>query len=243
MPRLFIGTAAWTIPRDSVKDFPGEGTHLERYARVLSAVEINSSFYKPHRRATYERWAASTPDGFRFSVKMPKAITHEAALDAPEAALDAFLEQCGGLGAKLGVILVQLPPKLAFDRVTVRYFFEALRERYSGQVAMEPRNATFFTAIAEAMFVDYKIARVAADPPRDPRDGVPGGYGGFTYARYHGTPRVYYSPYDEEQCEQIAAQLVTPGQAEERWCMFDNTGRGYATADALAVQADTLRSA
>ena len=41
--------------------------HLERYARRLSAAEINSSFYRPHQRKTYERWAASVPDDFRFA--------------------------------------------------------------------------------------------------------------------------------------------------------------------------------
>ncbi len=57
--------------------FPVHGSHLERYAAALNAVEINSSFYRPHRLATYERWAASVPEEFQFAVKIPKAITHE----------------------------------------------------------------------------------------------------------------------------------------------------------------------
>ena len=61
-----IGTAGWSIPRIHQVHFPAEGSHLARYAAVFSGAEINSSFYRPHRRSTYERWAASTPDGFRF---------------------------------------------------------------------------------------------------------------------------------------------------------------------------------
>jgi uncharacterized protein YecE (DUF72 family) len=71
-----IGTAAWSIPREHAAPFPVAGSHLERYAAVLNAVEINSSFYRPHRTATYERWAASVPEDFHFAVKIPKAITH-----------------------------------------------------------------------------------------------------------------------------------------------------------------------
>jgi uncharacterized protein YecE (DUF72 family) len=71
-----IGTAAWSIPKKHAAPFPTAGSHLERYAAVFNAAEINSSFYRPHRAATYERWAASVPDDFRFAVKVPKAITH-----------------------------------------------------------------------------------------------------------------------------------------------------------------------
>ena len=75
-----IGTAGWTISRETALAFPGEGRHLERYARVLDCAEINSSFHRSHRVEVYERWAAQTPPGFRFSVKLPRSITHEGRL-------------------------------------------------------------------------------------------------------------------------------------------------------------------
>ena len=61
-----IGTAGWSIPRQHAAAFPAGGSHLERYAQRFNAVEINSSFYRPHRRATYERWAASVPTASRL---------------------------------------------------------------------------------------------------------------------------------------------------------------------------------
>ena len=73
------------------------GSHLERYGAILDAVEINSSFYRPHRTATYERWAASVPEDFRFAVKVPKAITHERRLKDVGDLLDRFLSEVGGL--------------------------------------------------------------------------------------------------------------------------------------------------
>src|SRR4051812_35434116 len=132
-----IGTAGWTIPTAHAAHFRDAGSHLERYAQRLTAAEINSSFHKPHRRATYERWAASVPDDFAFAAKLPKAITHAARLANAEAALDAFLEQASGLGDKLHVLLVQLPPSFAFDAPLAAGFFAALRERMDDEARQQ----------------------------------------------------------------------------------------------------------
>ena len=63
-------------------------------------MEINSSFYRPHRRSTYERWAASVPAAFRFAVKVPRAVTHDRRLREAGGALDAFLAEAAGLGER-----------------------------------------------------------------------------------------------------------------------------------------------
>src|SRR3569623_2749091 len=112
---IHIGCAGWSIRSEHREHYAPEGTHLARYARTFNCVEINSSFYRPHRPATYERWADSAPDGFRFAVKMPRAITHEAQLQDVDELLQRFLGEATALGGKLGPLLVQLPPKLRFD--------------------------------------------------------------------------------------------------------------------------------
>ncbi len=88
-----IGTAGWTIPKECADAFPLEGSGLERYAAVFSAAEINSSFHRPHRASTWENWRDSVPGNFRFSVKLPKTITHERRLVDCEELLKAFLDQ------------------------------------------------------------------------------------------------------------------------------------------------------
>src|ERR1700735_1262435 len=85
-----IGTAGWSIPKYCAGEFPVGGSGLERYAARFNCTEINSSFYRPHRRTTYERWAHSVPAGFRFAVKLPKAITHERRLNDIDGPLDRF---------------------------------------------------------------------------------------------------------------------------------------------------------
>ena len=83
-----VGCAGWALPKEHAGRFPGGGTHLARYAGRLPAVEINSSFYRPHRPATYARWAASVPEDFRFAVKVPKDATHARRLVNAEDVLD-----------------------------------------------------------------------------------------------------------------------------------------------------------
>src|SRR5690348_13636411 len=91
--RIFIGTAGWSIPRISAHYFPDSGTHLQKYASIMSAAEINSSFHRPHAAETYRKWAASTPRRFRFAVKMPQTITHDQALRRVKEPLERFLDE------------------------------------------------------------------------------------------------------------------------------------------------------
>lgn len=235
-PSLFVGSAGWTLPRAVQPAFPREGTHLTRYAGRFPAAEINSSFYRPHRPATYERWAASVPETFRFSVKLPRAITHELRLAGAEAALDEFLAQLAGLGPKLGCLLVQLPPSLEHEAGTARSFFDALRARHQGPVAVEPRHPSWFGAAAGRLMEEQRVARVAADPARVPAAAEPGGSPETVYYRLHGSPRMYYSSYEEEYLDSLATRLrAARRRAESVWCVFDNTASGAATANALAL--------
>src|SRR5438309_10602869 len=161
--RIRVGTAGWSIPVRFGAAFPGQGSHLGRYARRFGVAEINSSFHRPHRPSTYARWAASVPDGFRFSVKLPKEISHTRRLIGAEAGLDQFALETAGLGDRLGPVLVQLPPKLAFEAEVAAAFFTALRERFPGPVACEPRHASWFAHASDDLLRALQVARVTAD--------------------------------------------------------------------------------
>jgi uncharacterized protein YecE (DUF72 family) len=229
-----VGTAGWTIPKAFADAFPARGSHLARYAQRFDAVEINTSFYRPHRLSTYQRWAGSVPEDFRFAVKVPKVITHELKLCEAEAPLAAFMEQATGLGPKLGPLLVQLPPKLAFDHGVAHGFFTLLRDRHTGDVVCEPRHPTWFTPEAEVLLTAFRVARVAADPGKVPAAAEPGGWPELRYIRLHGAPRVYYSDYPPERIAEVARAVVAaPSRA---WCIFDNTALGAATGNALALK-------
>jgi uncharacterized protein DUF72 len=163
---IYVGSAGWNIPRQHRERFAADGSQLQRYSSRLNAAEINSSFYRPHAATTYERWAAAVPASFRFAVKIPKLITHDRALTRAREGLARFLDEIAGLGPRLGPLLVQLPPSFGFEPRRVGRFFELLRSRHAGPVVCEPRHATWTSPAATRTFDTFRIARVAADPPR-----------------------------------------------------------------------------
>jgi uncharacterized protein YecE (DUF72 family) len=235
---LRVGTAGWSVPSRYVAEVPPGGSHLERYARHLNAVEIDSSFYRPHQRKTYERWAQSTPSSFRFAVKMPKAVTHEQRLADCGALLDRFVAEVTGLGDRLGVLLLQLPPTLALERRVAGGFFRNLRKRIDVPVACEPRHASWFTPGVNDWLAERCIARVAADPATAQSAGEPGGWDGLAYYRWHGSPRIYYSDYDGDALASLSQRLeVKCKQGVPTWCILDNTASGAALGNALALTA------
>ncbi len=227
-----VGSAGWSIPGEQAGNFPGEGGHLARYSRRLPAVEINSSFHRPHRPSTYARWAAETPEGFAFAVKVPKEITHQRRLVDVAEPLGRFLDEVAALGAKRGPLLVQLPPSFGFDAGVVERFFSEVRDRAPGLVACEPRHPSWFGPEADRLLAGLEVARVAADPAVVPMAAEPGGWGGLAYYRLHGSPRIYHSAYDPAALESLAGRLAGAAPA---WCFFDNTASGAATADALGL--------
>lgn len=228
-----IGTAGWSIPAGVRDRFPAEGTSLERYAARFACAEINSSFHRPHRPATYRRWAESVPDGFRFAVKVPKTITHLQRLIDCDALLAAFAEQCAPLESKLAVLLVQLPPSLAFD-AAFDVFFSAAQARTDAAIACEPRHGSWFDADVDGWLADRRIARVAADPARHPLADRPGGWAGLRYFRLHGSPVIYRSAYERDALAPIAEAIrADPAKS---WCIFDNTASSAATGDALTLR-------
>jgi uncharacterized protein YecE (DUF72 family) len=210
---------------------------LERYAGRFDCVEINSSFHRSHRATTYRRWGEATPPEFRFSVKLPKQITHANRLAGSREPLSKFAAEVGGLGVKLGVVLVQLPPSLAFEEGVVGEFFGQLTEVIHCSVVVEPRHASWFDEAVTSFLIALGVGRVAADPPVARATAEPIAGSGLAYYRWHGSPRVYYSSYDQSTLTDLARRVVTAETAsDEAWCIFDNTAAGAATDNALLLQ-------
>ncbi len=233
-----IGTAGWSIPGEVADRFPAEGTTLQRYASRFPVAEINSSFHRPHRLSTWERWRDSVPADFRFSVKLPKSITHQAKLAGCADLLDNFISQASGLGDKLAVLLVQLPPKLELDAQVAATFFADLRRRTPADLACEPRHVSWFTDVADGLLRELGVARVAADPAICDVAARPGGWPGLSYWRLHGSPIIYRSSY-AERINSYAELLLA--SAPEAWCILDNTASSAAAADGLALIAELGR--
>jgi uncharacterized protein YecE (DUF72 family) len=236
MRSVWIGTAGWSIPHAAAMHFNSSGTHLQRYARRLDCAEINSSFHRPHAVSTYAKWRESTPPGFRFAVKIPRTITHELKLRNAKEPFVAFLRQTDGLADKRGPLLLQLPPSLSFDRRLVSAFLTTVRRVYDGPIVCEPRHPTWFTPIVATLLERYEVSRVAADPPPVPEAVAPGAWPRVAYFRLHGSPRMYWSRYDESAIARLAAAIGGMAAAEQVWCVFDNTASGAAIENAWELR-------
>ncbi|MDB5340292.1 MAG: hypothetical protein JWN70_5911 [Planctomycetaceae bacterium] len=234
--KVYVGCAGWSLSGDASALFPAGDSHLGRYAARLPAVEINTSFYRPHRPTTYRRWAESVPEDFRFSVKIPKVITHERRLAIESSELQSFIDEVSALEDRLRCLLVQLPPTLRFDRELATRFFTMIRKQSSAAIVCEPRHVSWFEPDANSVLESCGIAQVAADPAVVPAAAVPGGSLNLIYYRWHGSPRMYYSAYDDAHLSRLTNSFRT-AQAEGRecWCIFDNTASGAAIQNALAL--------
>lgn len=229
-----VGTAGWSIPRQHAEEFPDGASALARYATRFAGAEINSTFYRSHRHDTYRRWGATVPDGFRFAVKVPKAITHEKRLVGAEGDFAKFVSEISNLGSTLGPVLLQLPPKLEFDALTIERFLRSTAQLWAGRIVVEPRHPSWFGEDADALLSELATSRVGADPIRGAGGMLPGGSPTTCYLRLHGSPRVYFSSYEDATLD-WAADVLGSTSATQRWCIFDNTASGAATGDALRL--------
>jgi uncharacterized protein YecE (DUF72 family) len=217
-------------------ELPEEGSGLEKYVTYFNSVEINSSFHRSHRRSTYERWAQTVPEGFRFSVKIPKAITHVNRLTDCASLTSKFMGEVTGLGDKLAALLVQFPPSYELDVEQAKTFFGDVRAQFAGDIFVEPRHRSWFSPAATKLMYEMKLGRVAADPAVVPAAAEPGGVPGHVYFRLHGSPQVYLSSYTTSYLDGLAFRLRMHLRAGDTvWCIFDNTIQGHAAANALTL--------
>lgn len=233
--RFRIGTAGWSIASQYADEFPSQGMALERYASRLCCAEINSSFYRSHRASTWTRWGELVPAEFRFCVKIPRSITHERRLKDCGGLVGQLLDETAGLGEKLAVFLVQLPPTLAYDSEVASAFFRELSGATPACLACEPRHRSWFDPAADDLLVQHRVARVAADPALVPMAADPGGWRGLGYWRLHGSPETYRSPYGPRDLDQYAGRIAAKRKGEA-WCIFDNTASFAALGNALALK-------
>lgn len=244
--RVYIGTAGWSLSLAlAPRAFPGQ-SGLARYAEYFGAVEINSTFYRLPRPQTIERWRDGTPPGFRFTVKVPRSITHEARLAGVEPELDELCNLVARFERKLGALLIQLPASFEFEARLVESFLDLLASSTSAPLVIEPRHPSWFGGDATRLLVERDVARAAADPACCPAAALPLPASRVVYFRWHGSPRMYFSAYLPEALAELGASVLAARQAggvrRDVYCFFDNTGLGAAAVNALSLQAELVCS-
>ncbi|MCS7214839.1 MAG: DUF72 domain-containing protein [Thermodesulfovibrio sp.] len=230
----YIGTSGWQYGHWKGIFYP-EGLKysdwLNYYCKYLSTVEINVTFYRDVKPSTFQRWYSLTKEDFIFSVKLSRQITHFKRLKVDKALIDEFLNKYSNLKEKLGVILIQLPPGLKFDRFLVDKFLYLLDKKY--KYTIEVRNKTFISDIFFEMLKLNNIAFCIADSAgRFPYYETI--TADFVYIRLHGSQKLYASEYTDKELGEWADKIKSWNKTT--YIYFDNDYRGYAVKNALKLK-------
>jgi uncharacterized protein YecE (DUF72 family) len=232
--RLHIGTSGWTYDHwlGRFYEAPKGESRLREYARTFGSVEINGTFYKMPTDAGMAAWLRDTPDGFTFTVKTSRFITHMKRLRDPEVHIPIFFGRIRPLAPKLAAVLVQLPPSFRADLPRLEAFTALLPpQRY----AFEFRHASWWTDATWAFLAErnlgFTLFHLAG---RSTPEVVTAD---FVYARLHGPGAAYQGSYDDAALA-AWAERATGWRAEGRdvFVYFDNDEKAYAAEDARRLQ-------
>lgn len=205
---------------------------FQYYAQQFSTVEINNTFYRFPGLKLFENWYQKAPPEFSFSVKVPRQITHLQKFKNTEALLHDFYRLAAeGLQEKLGAILFQLPPSLAYNENFLRQMTGQMDTGFRNVI--EFRHESWWRAGVFEALKDSGIAFCGVSYPGLPNDALadlP-----VAYYRFHGVPQLYYSKYENAFLQRIVRQ-ISQGEAREAFIYFNNTASGAALENAKNLQ-------
>ena len=229
-PEIRVGTSGWNYRHWREIFYPGalpQKKWLEFYSGAFDTVEVNSTFYRLPKPEYVDNWAASTPEGFLFSVKGSRYLTHVKRLGDTGEPLDRFFDLLGRLGEKAGPVLWQLPPQLGRDDDRLSAFVGALPGGW--RHAFEFRHPDWLCPEVYEILERAGMALCYGDHPERPQDHVL--TAGWTYMRFHyGAEGGRYS---QAQLEAWVGRIIGHLDAgADVYAYFNNDTNGYALENA-----------
>jgi len=202
---------------------------LGRYAADFASVELNASFYRLPAQSSIERWRAATPEGFLFSVKAPRALTHFKKLKGCEQGIQEMLARLALFGDKLGPILFQLPPRWHVNVNRLEGFLAALPD--GRRYVLEPRDQSWQCEEVYTILRAHRTGLCIAE-----RGGTTSAEvvtGDFVYLRLHGPDAGGGGNYRAETLRGWAARALNWARTgRDVYLYFDNDQRAHAVRNA-----------
>src|SRR5690554_1275189 len=227
---FYAGTSGLQLPVKNKLFYPEEFQDKSRlcyYGTLMNSIEINSSFYKIPRTATVARWASEVPDGFKFTFKLAKDITHCKDLLFDRDVVSQFFEVINGVEEKKGCLLVQFPPSTRIGQVRqLGLLMEALRAsdpENRWKIAFEFRHVSLYHKDIYQMLEEHRMAMVIHDktPAATPmlESDLP-----FVYLRFHGPEGSYRGSYEDDVLSEYATYIREwQSEGKEVFTYFNNT--------------------
>ena len=232
-----IGTSGWLYPEWRGEFYPRglqQRLELQFLSRRFDTVEINGSFYGLRKPTDYASWFERTPEHFVFAVKGHREITHTKRLrDVEKDVKEFFTSGVLDLGPKLGPVLWQLPPTLPWRPERLAAFLDLLPGP-PVRHALEIRHPTWDRPELVEMLAPHNVALVVAESAGrfpEPHELT----ADFVYARLHGDQELYVSAYSDLALNRWASRFREWSVGRDVFVYFDNTMRGAAPFDALAL--------
>ncbi|PYK13225.1 MAG: DUF72 domain-containing protein [Verrucomicrobia bacterium] len=232
----YIGTSGWNY-KSWRKSFYGETPQkqwLRFYAKRFNAIEVNGTFYRLQEKSTFKKWRDETPEGFSFTIKGHRYVTHnKKLLDAQESVIRCR-ESASPLGKRLAAVVWQLPSFLKKDADRLEKFLHALHHWKTTRHAIEFRHKSWFDDEVSGRLRRHAVAVCMSDAPDWPMwEDVTTD---LVYIRLHGHTRKYASSYSNQSLRKWAARI-------ECWLdenrtvhvYFDNDAEGAAPQNALTL--------
>ena len=163
---VIIGTSGWQYSDWRGRLYPrrlAQREWLTYYSDRFQSVEVNNVFYRLPEKATFERWAAATPEDFTFSLKASRYLTHVLRLSKPTEPVRRLLARSSGLGNKVGPILLQLPANFHVD--AARLASTLAVSPSNAKVAFEPRHESWYTDEVADILKQHGAAFCLSDTP------------------------------------------------------------------------------
>jgi uncharacterized protein YecE (DUF72 family) len=226
-PYFYSGTSGMVLPFKQ-SEYPPEfkgASRLTYYSSLYSSVEINSSFYQVPRPATVEKWRESVPDHFKFTFKVPKAVTHAKGLQFSVEELELFVETVAQVHDQKGCLLVQLPPSIKNDKQEeLEGLLECLCSDAKGwHIAVEFRDVSWYNSTVYRVLQSYGAGMVEQDLPKSPTPQLTVAED-FVYLRFHGPDGTYRGSYDTPFLSGHAKRIAKwVKEGREVYAYFNNT--------------------
>jgi uncharacterized protein YecE (DUF72 family) len=233
-PLIYVGTSGWQYYHWRGVFYPeslNSKDFFKYYINYFITTEINATFYRDVREKTFENWYKIAPEGFKFSVKLNRTITHFKHLKVDSTTIKKFLDKISLLKEKLGIILIQLPPGLKYEPIIISEFLNSLDKNY--RYAMEIRNKSFINDNFFEILSRYNIAFcIAHSAERYPYYEII--TANFIYLRLHGYKKLYSGKYPKEVLKSYAEKIKQ--WRRETYIYFDNDFEGNAVVNALELK-------